>query len=517
MDMSSELKIPFKHWDQKNKELKPTCPDYEKLQANILNFTNRINLYFQILQLEHDYITPIMVKELYLSKKDISNEKPPIKTDSTTLIQAADALIKDFELRVKKRAETGEKSEEGDSEETLKQWKSTKLKLIEYLAYVKTKKIPKLDRRYRLTPEQRDEYLNESEKYDIPLTTVRPTFETQFRTYLTVTRAGVLQGLAADKQLKNTKQIFTYAVAREWLDRNPLASFSCKTKEKDVIPLSFLQIEALEQKTGLVERLERIRDCFIFIIYTGFAFQDIEELTEDHIYCDPLSGILYISKERGKTNIEEMVPILPPIARLLAKYKNHPYCIQKNVLMPVPSNTCFNAYLKELSVLCNIPLKLELHTHLGRHTFAFIMLSFGVPLEILSKMMGHKDIRSTQKYVKVNIQMIIDKVLPITSKMFDELGQLNFYRKYSSPEYINMYKNYTAKFNVLTPDLLQQPTAAVQQQTALQTELHPQATQQQQAAAEQQALQLMQALQVLQAIQQQALQQAQLQLQQQAA
>ncbi|PTS93105.1 hypothetical protein DBR11_25920 [Pedobacter sp. HMWF019] len=505
-DMSTDLKIPFTHWDPKAKQLSTTCPDYEKLQAHILNFGNRINLYFQILQIEHEYITPEMVRELYQAKRDAAKGTPPPKQHHT-LLQAADSLIDEFEERVNERKKTGIKSEDGDSEETLKQWKSTKLKLIEYLAYIKTKKIPKLDKRYRLTPEQREEYLTDADKYDIPLNDIQPIFETNFRTYLTVTRSGVLQGLAADKQLKSTKQILTYAVEKKWLSRNPLENFFCRTKEKDVIPLSFLQVEILEQKTGLVDRLERVRDCFIFEIYTGFAFQDIEALNEENIYCEPITGILYLSKERGKTDIEEMVPILPPIARLLAKYKNDPYCIQNNVLMPVLSNSCYNGYLKELAIVCNLPV--ILHTHLARHTFAFIMLSFGVSLEILSKMMGHASIRSTQKYVKVNILMIINQVLPITEKMFNDLGQLNFYRKYTSPEYQRLYKTYTTKFNILTPEQQQQPQAAAQQQAARQASLMPHATDQQKAEAKEQTLQLLQSLQMLQTIQQQVIKQQQ--------
>jgi site-specific recombinase XerD len=124
-----------------------------------------------------------------------------------------------------------------------------------------------------------------------------------------------------------------------------------------------------------------------------------------------------------------MVPVLPPIAELLEKYKNHPYCIEKNVLIPIISNSCFNEYLKELAAICNISKVLK--THLARHTFAHIMLSYGVPLEVLSKMMGHRSIRTTQRYCRVSIQLIMDKVKPVRNKMFNKMGELKFFKKFS--------------------------------------------------------------------------------------
>ena len=88
-----------------------------------------------------------------------------------------------------------------------------------------------------------------------------------------------------------------------------------------------------------------------------------------------------------------LVPIRPIVQELIDKYKNHSYCKINNRLIPVNSNYRYNVYLKELAVICGI--RRELNTHLARHTFADIMLNSGVPLEDVSKMLGHRNIRTT--------------------------------------------------------------------------------------------------------------------------
>lgn len=93
-----------------------------------------------------------------------------------------------------------------------------------------------------------------------------------------------------------------------------------------------------------------------------------------------------------------MVPILPVIEELIAKYKTDPYCIINSRLIPVNSNLTYNGYLKEIAVICGISR--ELDKHLARHTFADIMLNNGVPLEDVSKMLGHKSIRQPNVMLK---------------------------------------------------------------------------------------------------------------------
>ena len=117
-----------------------------------------------------------------------------------------------------------------------------------------------------------------------------------------------------------------------------------------------------------------------------------------------------------------MVPILPIVEELIEKYKDHPYCKVHNRLMPINSNYRYNVYLKELADICGIDR--ELNTHLARHTFADMMLNNGVSLEDVSKMLGHKSIRTTMRYCRVRKHRISENMTKIREKLFTKSGKL---------------------------------------------------------------------------------------------
>ncbi|WP_409012431.1 site-specific integrase [Dyadobacter sp. 50-39] len=127
-------------------------------------------------------------------------------------------------------------------------------------------------------------------------------------------------------------------------------------------------------------------------------------------------------KDRGKTEVTEMVPILPVVEQLIDKYENHPYCKVNNRLIPVNSNFRYNVYLKELAVICGI--KRSLNTHLARHTFADMMLNNGIPLEDVGKMLGHRNIRTTQRYARVQKHRISCNMASVRDKLFTASGKL---------------------------------------------------------------------------------------------
>jgi site-specific recombinase XerD len=115
-----------------------------------------------------------------------------------------------------------------------------------------------------------------------------------------------------------------------------------------------------------------------------------------------------------------MVPILPVVQEIIEKYEGHPCRKINGKLLPVNSNAHYNGYLKELSLICNVAR--ELNTHLARHTFADIMLNSGVPLEDVSKMPGHKNIRTTQRYARVRKSRISENVAKVRGKLFTKTG-----------------------------------------------------------------------------------------------
>jgi len=148
-----------------------------------------------------------------------------------------------------------------------------------------------------------------------------------------------------------------------------------------------------------VPRLAEIRDAYLFMCFTGYAYKDTSLLSPDHVtkYFD---GEDWIMKNREKTWCRENVPLLPIAKEIIDRYKNHPLCVANGTLLPIKSNQKFNAYLKEIAEICGINKNLTTHT--ARHTFATtVTLANGVPLETVSALLGHKSIRTTQIYAKI--------------------------------------------------------------------------------------------------------------------
>jgi integrase len=138
---------------------------------------------------------------------------------------------------------------------------------------------------------------------------------------------------------------------------------------------------------------------FVFCCYTCLSYVDVEKLSHRHI-VKGFDGDLWINIDRTKTGNPSNIPILPKAMQLIEKYKHSVICIANDTMLPVISNQRLNAYLKELCALSGIDKKLTFHS--ARHTFATtVTLSNGVPLETVSSMLGHKNIRTTQLYARV--------------------------------------------------------------------------------------------------------------------
>lgn len=148
-----------------------------------------------------------------------------------------------------------------------------------------------------------------------------------------------------------------------------------------------------------VTRLEEVRDCYIFVCYTGYSYSDAEALGPDHIAVG-IDGRKWIIRDRQKTDTTENIPLLPIPLEIIDKYKNHPYCKANRKLLPLNSNQRYNGYLKEVADICGIQKNLTSHT--ARHTFATtVLLTNDVPMETTMELLGHTDIRTTQIYGKI--------------------------------------------------------------------------------------------------------------------
>lgn len=218
------------------------------------------------------------------------------------------------------------------------------------------------------------------------------------------------------KHIKNLKKVIHIAILNDWLQRDPFSNFKCTYKETNRGYLTPEELETLTEKQFSIQRLGIVRDIFLFSCYTGMAYSDIEALTPDDVTTG-IDGDKWIIIYRHKTGGRSPIPLLPQALEILNKYSDCPESNNKGRLLPVKSNQKMNAYLKEIADLCGIDKNLT--THLARHTFATtITLANGMPIETVSKILGHNSIRTTQIYSKV----VDSKISKDMKKLKDQLG-----------------------------------------------------------------------------------------------
>lgn len=160
------------------------------------------------------------------------------------------------------------------------------------------------------------------------------------------------------------------------------------------------EILSIANKDFGIKRLELVRDIFIFSCFTGLAYIDVANLTPDHIVT--MGDKQWIMTQRQKTNVSTNVLLLDIPKSIIEKYGEQTY--RDGNLFPILSNQKTNSYLKEIADLCGI--KKNLTFHLARHTFATMSLSKGVPIESVSKMLGHTNIKTTQIYARITNKKI---------------------------------------------------------------------------------------------------------------
>lgn len=204
---------------------------------------------------------------------------------------------------------------------------------------------------------------------------------------------------SANKYLTTLKGVVNECKRKKWIAENPFAEFCLKTVTPEIQPLYKDELAAIESKEFSIERLDIVKDAFVFSCYTGLAYVDVFNLNRNHI-VPGVDGGQWIITKRQKTNTPQRVPLLPHALAILDKYHNHPRCASNNSVLPLFTNQKMNAYLKEIADVCGITKKLTFH--IARHTFATtVTLSNGVPIETVSSMLGHKNLKQTQHYAKI--------------------------------------------------------------------------------------------------------------------
>ena len=255
---------------------------------------------------------------------------------------------------------------------------------------------------------------------DISIEKIDYSFIMEYEFYLRSVRK--CANNTAVKYIKNFHKIINICLANGWLTKDPFANYKSKVKEVIREYLTEREIQDLMEKELVSDRLELVRDIFIFSCFTGLAYIDVKQLSNDNIVLG-IDGDKWINKNRQKTDTSSRIPILPTAQFIIDKYANHPVCVNEDKLLPIFSNQKMNAYLKEIATVCGI--NKELTFHIARHTFATtVTLSNGVPIETVSKMLGHTNLKTTQHYAK-----ILDKKISEDMKILKDKFSINVNRR----------------------------------------------------------------------------------------
>lgn len=253
---------------------------------------------------------------------------------------------------------------------------------------------------------------------DIGISKIDHSFITEYEFYLRSVRK--CANNTAVKYIKNFKKIIKLCIANGWIDKDPFVNYKAKVKEVIRQYLTEAEIQTIIDKEFVSERLELVRDIFIFSCFTGLAYIDVKQLTKNHISFG-IDGDKWIFTTRQKTETTSKIPLLPMAQSIVAKYENHPVCANDGSLLPILTNQKMNAYLKEIADVCNI--NKELTFHIARHTFATtVTLSNGVPIETVSKMLGHTNLKTTQHYAKILDNKISHDMMILKEKFKDTLA-----------------------------------------------------------------------------------------------
>jgi len=238
---------------------------------------------------------------------------------------------------------------------------------------------------------------------DIPLSQLKYGFLTGFEKFMKESNSIIpdkpCNHNTIMKHIERLKKVINLAVQNEWLEKDPFSQFKPSFLKKEIAYLNEHELERVENKLFSIPRLAYVRDLFVFSCYTGLSYSDVYALSKDNIQLG-IDGEKWIVTNRIKNNQQVRVPLLPKAEFIIDKYEENDRNKITGKLLPVFTNQRMNSYLKEIADLCEIDKHLTFHV--ARHTFATtVTLNNGVPIETVSKLLGHRSISTTQIYARV--------------------------------------------------------------------------------------------------------------------
>ena len=353
MEMNIGRSVRPEQWDQKRNVATGRSKKELELNKYIENVRTRFNEIHNMLIRENKPVTPKTLRDHYLG----TVEKPKMLCD----------VFREVNKQRKEEFERGD-----ICAATLGRWERCVTYLEEFLELTQNTK-------------------------DIPIKEVSRGFIQDFEHFLRMTKQTANNTTV--RYLRYLKNVMQYAMAHKWVSEDP---FVGKRFKRTVAEREFLTEPELQAMMNVdlheFPRLETVRDTFVFCCFTGLAFCDVKTLKKTDITEDS-GGCTWIRKPREKTGELSVIPLLDVPRQIAEKYADNPVVVSTGVVIPVITNQKMNAYLKEIADLAKIPKLLT--THVARHTFATMSLCNDVSIEVISKMLGHSDIKTTQIYAKM--------------------------------------------------------------------------------------------------------------------
>ncbi|WP_298156126.1 site-specific integrase [Flavobacterium sp.] len=243
-------------------------------------------------------------------------------------------------------------------------------------------------------------------KNDILLKDLDYSFIVEFEYYLKTKK--LQKQVTINKALQRFKKVVKTAVVGKLIDSFPFVEHKAKRVVTNIVYLTTEELEKLENHPFSQIRLEQVRDMFVFCCYTGLAYNEMAKLESKHIETG-FDGMKWIKMIRDKTSKEISVPLLPKAISILQKYQEH------QSMLPVISNQKFNSYIKEIGEIIGIEKKLTHHT--ARKTFATTVLLYNdVPMEIVSELLGHSKLSTTQEHYAKVVQKKVSEHMSLLQK-----------------------------------------------------------------------------------------------------
>lgn len=351
-ELSANRKVDILKWDSNTQRAKGRSEESRTLNDHLDNLENHVKQDFNSLNTRNSEISAEILRDMLTGKQQK-------KYSLVTLFETNNTLIE---------------QEKGDkySKSTIDQYKTTLERLKIFI---------------------RQEYNSD----DIDLTKLDVLFIRRFEIFLRTKYS--IEHNTIMKHLKQLKKVVHFAQQMGYIDKDPFILHQTAFKQFSRGSLTQSELQSIQEHVFRLPRLDRVKDVFLFVCYTGLSYSDLFRLTPESI-SKGIDGKNWVIYEREKTGVRASIPLLHQAQSIIDKYKEDPECQVDNKLLPVISNQKLNSYLSEIAELCGVNKLITMH--LGRHTFATtVTLTNGVPIETVSKMLGHTSIKTTQIYSKV--------------------------------------------------------------------------------------------------------------------